>query len=80
MIITDIRPDEPDVLTPLRHQVLTVSDLSGTEITQILAPQAGWTHEALETVCYPLESRCRVDGHDGLDFRLGDQWIGSTEC
>ena len=80
MIYTDIQPGEPDILTPVRHQTLRVLDLGGIEITRIPAPQAGWTHEALETVCYPLERRCRADGYDGLDFKLGDQCIGSTEC
>ena len=73
--ITDCRPGEPDILTPLRHQPLRITTLDGTHITTLQAPAAGWTHKLLEHHA----RRLTHDTRDGADAWLASRWIGSTE-
>lgn len=75
-LITDLRPGEPDILTPVRHEslVVRVKSHSATHV-RIPSPPAGWTHEGLmesaSGVHLPIE--------EPVDAFLGDVWIGSTE-
>ncbi|HAZ6178585.1 TPA: hypothetical protein J8G71_004956 [Escherichia coli] len=70
--ITDQRPGEPDILTPVKHSRLIIKSLEGNEIYNQKAPDGGWTHELL--------SKVQPEGmQDGANAYLENQWIGSTE-
>ncbi|HCA3195763.1 TPA: hypothetical protein MN540_005071 [Klebsiella pneumoniae] len=70
--ITDQRPGEPDILTPVKHGRLVIRDLAGDEIFARNAPETGWTHELLVEV---QPSCCE----GGANAYLNNSWIGSTE-
>lgn len=70
--ITDIKPDEPDILSPLKHYPLVIRSLEGTELHRQAAPKQGWTHDLLNII--------QPEGVDeGADAYLDEHWIGSTE-
>ena len=75
-IITDLRPGEPDILTPVRHESLVVR-VKGHSATQVRipSPPGGWTHEGLLAIA----SGVQIPLDDQADAYLGDVWIGSTE-
>ena len=73
--ITDRRPAEHDILTPLRHVPLRITTLEGTHITTLQPPATGWTHELLDQHAHRLTH----DTRDGADAWLGSRWVGSTE-
>lgn len=73
--ITDERMAEPDILAPVKREVLRVTQLDGQLIKAIAAPRRGWTHEALETAAEQLALKTR----SGAEAYLGDAWVGSTE-
>ena len=76
--VTDVRPGEPDILTPFADMDLTIHDaLDGGELQRIPAPAGGWPHELL------IEQAGRIaniiDSGKPLDARLAGQFVGSTE-
>lgn len=77
-LITDQWPGEPDILTPIRNEVLYIRDLDGELLSQVHPSNKSWTHEALVEVIENL-SEHRVCEH-GADAYLGGYWVGSTEC
>ena len=73
--MTDVRPGEPDILTPVRHERLLVTDEDGQIVHAALAPAEGWTHETLAAA---TKSPTIADAA-AADAYLGGTWIGSTE-
>ena len=73
--IKDIRGSEPDILTPVKDEVLRVVDLDGRLICKVDCPLLGWTEERLWQESEKLQSLTQ----DGADAYLGRQWVGSTE-
>lgn len=75
-LITDLRPGEPDILTPVRLESLVVR-IKGNAATQVRipSPPGGWTHEGLMEIA----SGVQLPVEEPVDAYLGDVWIGSTE-
>lgn len=63
---------EPDILSPIAHLPLTVTDAHKNIVFDMSAPADGWTPLLLETVTAHLLT-------SELDAFLGDEWVGSTE-
>ncbi len=74
-LVTDQKPGEPDILSPIKHEALEIRSLSGQVLRTEPAPAAGWTHEMLVSVATVNEELTR----EGADAYLGGQWVGSTE-
>lgn len=74
-LVTDVMPGEPDILSPVKHCALIITDFDGDKIKDIPAPAGGWTHEALMA----LAETVSIPAGDGANAHLGDCWIGSTE-
>lgn len=78
-IITDIKGNEPDILTAFKHEDLVLKVRGEREVFRANAPGYGWTTEQLEQVC---EEYCKIISwtqFDALEAYVGNQWVGSTE-
>ena len=71
-IVDRENPREPDILTPIAHLPLTVTDAHKNIVFNMSAPADGWTQFLLEAATAHLAS-------SELDAFLGEEWIGSTE-
>lgn len=74
LIITDIKPGEPDILTAQANDTLVICDLDGVELHCSPAPTNGWTTAALQSVAEQFE-----EGDAYLRSVTGQKWIGSSE-
>ena len=74
-LVTDVRPGEPDILTPVRHDPLRVTAEDGQLVHAAPAPPGGWTHDTLAAA---TRSPGIADAAPA-DAYLGGTWIGSTE-
>lgn len=74
--ITEIRNNEPDILTPCKHERLLVMSIEGQFLNSYEAPREGWTHETLVKLSKVFPDQWAVCGADAT---LGDQFVGSTE-
>ena len=74
--VTDVvRAGELDILSSIKMQTLSITDLSGVVIDTIPAPKRGWTHQLLEQVAAEYAEQTR----QGANAYLGESWVGSTE-
>ena len=73
--VTDQRPDEKDILSPLKQSELEVRDLDGYLIRSLPAPEQGWSHAALDSLARELAPWT----YRGAEAYLGGEWVGSTE-
>jgi hypothetical protein len=73
--ITDVQNDEPDILTPVKHNDLLITDLDGVQMLIIPAPEGGWSDELL----WAASDRYIAKTANGAEAYLGEQWVGSTE-
>jgi len=80
--IGDQYPGEPDILTPVMHEGLSIIEELDNEVfrlaAHIKAPKDGWTnmkmYEAYETIESLVNNQCIIDAY------VGKKWIGSSEC
>ncbi|MDE0174227.1 MAG: hypothetical protein OYH76_01720 [Defluviicoccus sp.] len=73
---TDIRPGEPDILTPLKDAtLLIITTLDGASLHMSSPPEDGWTHDRLRARAKSLA----VLTSDGANAYLGPTLVGSTE-
>ncbi|SEG89456.1 hypothetical protein [Marinobacterium lutimaris] len=75
-IITDQRPGEPDIFTPIKHEPLRLK-VCGKLFIECPAPEGGWNHESLQEAANQL-----CGGFDEAsisDAYLGKTWVGSSE-
>ena len=73
---TDIRPGEPDILTPLKDAALVIVALDGSALHVSRPPEKGWTHDRLQARAKTLA----VLTSDGANAYLGPALVGSTEA
>lgn len=73
---TDIRPGEPDVLTPLKDAALFIATLARTSLYMSRPPEGGWTHDSIQARAEGLA----VLTSDGANAYLGPTLVGSTEA
>lgn len=76
--VTDQWAGEPDILAPVRHEILYIKDLSGDLIVEICPADKVWTHKALLDIAKALSDGEMCE--DGANAYLGHEWVGSTEC
>ena len=74
-LVTDVRPGEPDILTPVRRERLLVTDEDGQVVHSGPAPPGGWTHDTLAAATKSPS----IGDAAPADAYLGGTWIGSTE-
>lgn len=75
--ITDIRSsNEPDILTPVKHEALMIVSIDGQYLGKFEAPKTGWSHERL---CALSDQFPRQWATCGADALLGEQFVGSSE-
>lgn len=73
--VTDVRPGETDILTPVKNEKLKVTDLDGRLVVVVESPVEGWSDELLWQWSEILQQATE----DGADAYLGGVWVGSTE-
>ena len=73
---TDIRPGEPDILTPLKDATLVITTLDGASLHMSSPPEDGWTHDRLQARAKSLAAFTS----DGANAYLGPTLVGSTEA
>ena len=73
---TDIRPGEPDILTPLKGATLVITTLDGASLHMASPPEDGWTRDRLRARAESLA----VLTSDGANAYLGPTLVGSTEA
>ncbi|BBP46343.1 hypothetical protein THMIRHAS_17160 [Thiosulfatimonas sediminis] len=73
--VTDVRPGEKDILTPVKHEKLKVTDLDGRLVVVVESPVEGWSDELL----WRWSEMLKQVTENGADAYLGDVWVGSTE-
>lgn len=74
--ITDVRHNEPDILTPVKNNTLLIVSIEGQLLGRFDAPKEGWTHNSLCDLNTSFPEQWLFCGADAL---LGEVWIGSTE-
>lgn len=75
--VTDVREGESDILSGNENKTLSVVNLDGGLITEIVPINGPWTHEKLCSIADKLDSLGLTQ--EGADAFLGEQWVGSTE-
>ena len=73
--LTEQHPDEPDILTPVKHEPLQIRTLDGDIVASLDPPDGGWSHDSLHDIVRTYDVRTC----NGADAYLGTSWIGSTE-
>lgn len=73
LVVDRWNESEPDILTAVKHQHLTVTDLDWKLIFWVPAPACGWTEKVL------IDATDPIDAPLGADAFVGQQWVGSTE-
>ena len=73
--MTDVRPGERDIQTPVRHEPLLVTADDGQVVHTAPAPPGGWAHETLAAATRSPT----IAGAAPADAYLGATWVGSTE-
>jgi len=76
MLVTDVRPGEPDLLLGHETKPLEVCSLDGRVLDTVPAA-ARWTHASL--LAAVSARRRMIEDAGGADFYLGEQFVGSTE-
>lgn len=74
--ITDIQGNEPDILTPHKHERLLIMSIEGQYLNSYEPPKTGWTHEALTKLAALFPVEWNICGAEAV---LGNQFVGSTE-
>ena len=75
LMITPVNDGEPDLLSGNEVEDFIIKDLDDKPILKFPSPPTGWNHLDL----YSIE--IDIDIHkQGLNYYLGDQWVGSTEA
>ena len=74
---TDHRPDETDILTPIKDLTLVIKDIDDSPIFVVAAPPGGWTHALLDTRARKL-LECVVSR--GANAFVGTVYVGTTEA
>ena len=72
---TDRRPDETDILAPVKDATLVVTTIEGASLYMSTAPAEGWTHERLQEKARGLS----ILTANGANAWLGAALVGSTE-
>lgn len=73
---TEIRPGEPDILTPLKDATLVIATLDSSALYFSTPPADGWTRDRLQAKAKSLA----VLTADGANAYLGPTLVGSTEA
>ena len=63
-IITDVQGEEPDILSPIKHEELVILVSWVDERVRQPAPESGWTHELLQAT---FDEFCAdLPSHEGV--------------
>jgi len=69
--IANRQTGEPDILTTVKHMVLTIQNENGVILKSVPAPASGWTNELLQQ-----HEKVNTSPSDAF---ISDVWVGSTE-
>lgn len=75
MLVTDVRPGEPDILVGRKMDIFEIRAICDGRIMAKKSQTEPWTHEKLVQALEDLQTF--ID--DAADYFVGTHWIGSTE-
>jgi len=75
LMINPVNDGDPDLLSGNEVEDFIIKDLDDKPILKFPSPSTGWCHVDLNSI------EIDIDIHSqGLNYYLGDQWVGCTEA